>query len=450
MAASIASMAQRKRKLADLTVDEFMSGEFDQSSSDSEPCEKPSSKKKDTKKKGLVTGHKKSLQKLKDSDPEFYQFLQDQDKSLLDFDASDEDKEEESDGDLEDEAVSESDAGEDDKNKVEEDDFDFDMSGSDSDDEDDNIHRPPAELEVMSGSSDEEEDNIEGKEKQKRKSQSKLVTMTMIKDWTQRFRDSVSPNLIHEVTSALKAAVQHVAGEAGTTKYRVEGSKAFNAIIRLCLIEMAPALQKMLDLPPLKDFQKPILPKPKNKKWMKVHIDIKNYLTNVLQLMTQLSDASMVNVMLKHIHRMVGYYACFPKLTKLLMKKVIVVWSTGEETSRVLAFLCINRLVLVKQEELLETCIKQMYMAYVKNCKFTSPNMLPMINFMQRTLVELFAMNFGLAYEYAFIYIRQLAIHLRNAITLKKKVGICPGSVQLAVHPLYWTVGQGPDYSVPQ
>ena len=48
------------------------------------------------------------------------------------------------------------------------------------------------------------------------------------------------------------------------------------------------------------------------------------------------------------------------------------IWSSGEETSRVLAFLTINRLTVMKQEALLEFVLKQMYMAYVKNCEYIS------------------------------------------------------------------------------
>jgi nucleolar complex protein 2 len=58
-----------------------------------------------------------------------------------------------------------------------------------------------------------------------------------------------------------------------------------------------------------------------------------------------------------------------------------------------------------------------MYLGYVTNCKFTSVNTWAAINFMRSSLVEVYLLDPALSYTVAFPFIRQLAIHLRNAVT---------------------------------
>ena len=69
------------------------------------------------------------------------------------------------------------------------------------------------------------------------------------------------------------------------------------------------------------------------------------------------------------------------------------------------------------------TCLQKAYLAYVKNCAFTSAQSWPLIHLMRRSLVELYSIDPTVSYQRAFLYIRQLAIHLRNAKLDKKKVG---------------------------
>ncbi|KAI0214999.1 Nucleolar complex-like protein 2 [Lamellibrachia satsuma] len=335
-----------------------------------------------------VSTMKSSMSRLQQQDPEFYEFLRKEDKELLDFDASDDDE--------------------------------------DASDDDDGTHKLPAKLAVASDESEteeEEEREEEVKEQKKTKREPRVsVTMKLVKKWCELLREKSSLGAIHSSVSAFKAAVQETSTESVEHgKYRVEGSQVFNAVVRLCITELLPAVNRLLKLPEQNSSQKKPVQPSSSKMWTKVRIDLKAYLQDLMQLMSQLAEPTVLNVILRHIHQMVPFYVCFPRLTQLLLKKVIGLWSAAtEETTRVLAFLCVSRLLHVTQNRILETCIKQMYMAYVRNCKFTSPAMLPMINFMQRSMVEVFALDTTLTYQYAFIYIRQLAIHLRSAITVRK------------------------------
>ncbi|XP_051736310.1 nucleolar complex protein 2 homolog isoform X1 [Ctenopharyngodon idella] len=387
---------KNKRKLEDLSVDEFMLSGFD--SDEEDDCEneesaqqkgknkKPAPQKASVKKKGKASEHKGQLSALKSKDPEFYKFLEQNDQKLLNFDDSD--------SDLEDE-------------------------NEDGDEEERMYHKLPSQLEEAD---DDEEESEKDAKQLKSSKQTTRVTEAMIENWRTGLRKEPTANLIRDITQAFKAAVATTKGESDELcRYTISDSSVFNSLVLFCIKDMHAALNKMLKLKaPDKDQKKLILPS-SSPRWQKNQIDIKMYVAGLVKLLSSLTQATVISAVLRHAIQMVPYYLCLPKQCRLFLKSLIKHWSTGEETVRVLAFLALNKICRHKQEIHLNTVLKQLYIAYVQNCKFTSPTTLPMINFMQRTLSEMYSLDTQVSYQHAFIYIRQLAIHLRNAINLKKK-----------------------------
>ncbi|XP_035696505.1 nucleolar complex protein 2 homolog [Branchiostoma floridae] len=445
--------SMKKRKLSDLSVDDFMAHGFDEDSEEDVVTKQEETKKgkkkhkqkktespqvvrkvdittaketaPDMKKKGKEAKHKMQMSRLQEVDPEFYQFLQKEDKNLLEFEDSDSDDsaeiDEEEEEDEDDEDDSEEDILSGDESESEDADGneeEIDLEESDSDEEE--LHKPEGRLEVMSD--EDEDDDEEEAEDQQRRQKGKLVTMAMVQKWRKALRDQPSLPILHEVIRAFRAAVLQTSSEEGEedTKYRVEGSQVFNAVVGVCIKDVAPALLHLFGVKSWSKGKKTVMPS-SHKKWNKMKLDIKTYLSDVIKLSQVLSEASVVSTLLRHVLQLVHYYICFPKLCRVLLKRLISLWSEGEESVQVIAFFCVYRITKLTQAKFLEWILKQMYLAYVKNTKFTSPNSLPGINFMQRSLTELFALDLHTTYQHGFIYIRQLAIHLRNAIMMKKK-----------------------------
>ncbi|XP_041063237.1 nucleolar complex protein 2 homolog [Carcharodon carcharias] len=397
--------ASSSRKLAKLSVDEFLTSTFDSDSNNGSEGddsavedEKKSSNreikagkikkasqpkaqgKKIRKTKGAAQEHKEQLSRLKEKDPEFFKFLEENDQKLLRFDDTDS-----------------------------------------SDDEENPMHTLPEELELASD--DEEDEEQQPTPKSKKAGDLIPVTVRMVDKWKAEVEDKMTFKLFHDIVLAFKAAVSTTRGGDGSEelgKYKVEDTVVFNNLVSFCIRDLFLALQKLLQLKPGGDRKKLLLPS-SSPRWAKVRQDISAYLTGLVRLLSSLTEASVVSAVLRHVLQLIAYYLCFPKHCRLLLKQAVNQWSTGEETVRVLAFLILNKICRHKQDVYLNHMLKQMYVAYVKNCKFTSPNVLPLINFMQRTLTEMYALDHQMTYQHAFIYIRQLAIHLRNAMMMKKK-----------------------------
>lgn len=374
-------------------------------------------------KKGAKKSHKEDLEGLKDIDPEFYDFLKKNDKKLLDFNLSDSEDED----DEEEEEKSKSAAAEE--------------SDGDEDNEE-KYHKPSDDLAVASDESDfedeEEEEEVAAGGTQK-------VTLNLLRQWEQQLgQANVSIDIVRKVIQAFNSALASISADGAdggenqpnAAAFKVVGAAAFNGVIQLCVLHLQPAIIRVLGVKPNSS-----LPLHKHKKWVKVRGCLRYYLTDLIRLVEQVSSANILGVLLKHLHQMAGMVVPFTALGKTILKRLIVLWATGDETVRVLAFLCILKITrkqqvsykhhphefsLVKllnpfQATMLNHVLKAMYLAYVRNSKFVSPNTLPGINFMRRSLVEMFALDLNVSYQHAFLYIRQLAIHLRNAVILKKK-----------------------------
>lgn len=356
-----------KKDLESKNLDDFLQ---DWNSDDEENSDNDENESKSDDEETSASDQKKYLSSLKDKDPEFFEFLQENDQELLNFD----------------------DSSDDDKEEL------------------DPIHQLPDKLEVDSDDSDYEESDEEIEEKGAEK-----LTKKTIEEWSNKLEKSPNVQLISKVVSAFKSSLVNISEEkGGKAALKVSNGPVFNALMRLLITKLEPALQNLLKAKKLADLQH-------CKNWRPLNKWLKSYTNDLCKYMTAISEVSVISAILKHIHGLVLYFAALPKSAKVLCKNLISLWSThNEESVRVLAFMAIVRLTRTtlnsEHGSLLEMVMKNMYMAYIRNSKFTSPNTWPMIHFMRRSLAEIFLLDTGLAYKHAFIYIRQLTIHLRNAM----------------------------------
>ncbi|KYM93137.1 Nucleolar complex protein 2 like protein [Atta colombica] len=374
---------RKKQNLSKLTTEEFFEQNFETDSDisddgeenkniDNENTEQMDS---DNSEDNLdPTEHKKSLIKLKDTDPEFYKYLKENDKNLLDFKVSD--------------------------------DEDDDNSSMNS-----NRHIPNENLVVASDDSDFQPEETEGDSKKK-------ITKQLLKNWQQEIQTDKSITTIKCAVEAFHAALDSVVVVPDkTTEYKVEGSAIFNGVIQLCIMYLPDAFKCFLKLD--QESQEAH----KSKRFGKIRWILKLYLSDLIKLLQSVASPSILTVLLKHLRQMLLYTRSFSSLIKPLLRILIKFWSSAEETIRVTAFLNILHIAThtINKESVIEKLLKTMYVKYVQNTKFVSPNTLPGINFMKHSLVEIYLLDHDVSYNHAFLYIRQLAINLRNAITLKKQ-----------------------------
>lgn len=189
------------------------------------------------------------------------------------------------------------------------------------------------------------------------------------------------------------------------------------------------------------DENKPIHPKTlsKSPNWPALRPLIESFLKSTLHILSEAGkEAKLLQFVLSALSKYIPYLTAFPKLAKPYLKTTVQLWSAPLDTSedynavRLQAFLRIRQLAITQPYPFIEETLKLTYLSYAKRAKFgTAANVtsvLPTLTFMGNCVVELYTLDYASAYQHAFVYVRQLALHLRSAYmkqTPESKAVVC-------------------------
>lgn len=318
--------------------------------------------------------HKKQLERLKEKDPEFFEFLKDHDKELLQF-------------------------------------SDEDSDGYEEDDE-------SAKEQFLKPSEGRRDDSKDLKQPAK-----KVLTTATVDAWCQAILEDQSLGALRSLLRAFRTACHY--GDSGRddsgSNLSIMTSNVFNKIMVFVLSEMDGILRRLLKISSSGGKRDNILRLKETKPWRNFGHLVKSYLSNALHVMNQMTDNQMISFTIRRLRSSVIFLAAFPALLRKYLKVALHFWGTGEGALSVVSFLFIRDLAIRLGSDCLDSCLKGIYKDYVANCKFVNPARLQHIQFLSNCVVELYGVDLSNAYQHAFVFIRQMAMILRNALSVKTK-----------------------------
>nr|XP_043638925.1 nucleolar complex protein 2 homolog [Erigeron canadensis] len=317
-----------------------------------------------------VKGHKNQLQRLSEKDPEFYEFLKEHDKELLDFEDEGDDE-----TDMEDEDTQE---GEDEKAPM---------------------------------------DHVDGLSK---KEDIKTITSEMVDSWCKAIKEERRIGAIRNMMRAFRSAC-HCGDDDNESKLTSMSFPVFNKILLFVLSEMDGILRTILKLPPSGGKKEMILELMNTRAWKNYNHLVKSYLGNALHVLNQMTDTDMIAFTLRRLKFSSVFLAAFPSLLRKYIKVVLHFWGTGGGPLPIVSLLFLRDICVRLGSDCINDCFKGIYKAYVLNCHFVNATKLQHVQFLGNCVNELFRLDLPSAYLQAFGFIRHLAMILQDANTTKRK-----------------------------
>jgi nucleolar complex protein 2 len=370
----------------------------DDGDSDAPGEEEPKAKKK-------KKSHKEDLDALAAQDPEFYEFLKKNDKSLLDFDDSDAEEEDEEDGEGD---------GDD---------------GSDGEDAagDDDDGKPAVNANAP-----------------------RTLTMQTFTSWQRAAAEATAAgrmplSLVRKFARAFRSGCRHGDDPDGLAlgpgDLVIPSQEVFHRVMVYCTKNMARLFDAVLERDPKRarggstegTAHRPLaLPDRAHPQYTAMRPLIKSFLTNLIHFMNGVSDTVLRSFVARHASSsLTPYMALYPGTAEKYLKTVLKWWATppssgdtedpDTDAMRAHAFIAARTMAIGMPHPFAQTVLRSMYLTFARNARHRHPSGERHLRFLTDCVAEMYAGSGSVdphgAYIQAFGFVRQLAIHIRSALS---------------------------------
>ncbi|KAL6968006.1 Nucleolar Complex 2 protein [Sarracenia purpurea var. burkii] len=250
-----------------------------------------------------------------------------------------------------------------------------------------------------------------------------VITSAMVDSWCNAVQEHAKVGTVRSLMKAFRTACHY--GDDGedesSAKLSMLSSSVFNKIMLFVLSEMDGILRALVKLPPSGGKKETITDLMSTKQWKNYSHLVKAYLGNALHVLNQMTDTDMISFTIRRLRYSSIFLAAFPSLLRRYIKVVLHFWGTGGGALPVVSFLFIRDLCIRLGSDCFDECLKGLYKAYVLNCQFVNATKLQHIQFLGNCVTEVIGVDLPAAYQHAFVFIRQLSMILREALTMKTK-----------------------------
>jgi nucleolar complex protein 2 len=243
------------------------------------------------------------------------------------------------------------------------------------------------------------------------------VTMDLVNKWKSAMSDQHSLRALRQVVLAFRAAAYITAESGKEHKYSIPSPDVYHQLLVVALEHIPTVLAH--HLPAKESSSGKVRIATDSKKYRTLTILLKSHAAAVGHLLENLSDAPTINLTVSSLMPLLPYMLSFKKILKNFIKTIVNIWSepSSNEVTRINAFLVIRRLAIISDASIRETVLKTAYQGLVRGSRITNTHTLPGINLMKNSAAELWGLDPVIGYTTGFTYIRQLAIHLRTSTT---------------------------------